>query len=236
MMLSNTFTTLMLICCLVLILETTNGFNTNNIVLGPISSSLSIKPYLISSTSITSQQQQLNNVLSIQQDNIICHQQTESPSSQVLSLFHGINHDESIISSSSSFISSLSSSLLLQSNSGEDGILLNGLILLPGILFVTIAVGAFVYANVFITPEIIEANEQMRNEQREIQIRKLVDLVQSHLAVSNQNIEELRYPLEEAFGMSIEEYIVDVLEENPNTTIHYTSADRDLAQLLKTDG
>ena len=235
-MCSNTFTTLMLIC-LILILETTNGLLNFNTVLDPMSSSLSIKPYLIPSTRITSQQQrQLNHFFSIQQDNIISHQQAESPSSLVFSLFDGINHDDSIISSSSSFISPLSSSLLLQSKSAEDGILLNGLILLPGILFVIIAVGVFVYANVFITPEIVEANEQMRNEQREVQIRKLVDLVQSDLAVSNQNIEELRYPLEEAFGMSIEEYIVDVLEENPNTTIHYTSADRDLAQLLKTDG
>ena len=54
-------------------------------------------------------------------------------------------------------------------------------------------------------------------------------------------IEELRFPLEEAFGMTIEEYIIDVTNTETATQtstdetshiIHYANADRDLAELL----
>lgn len=230
-MLIITFIALVL-CSLGLILETTNGFSVHAITTQTTSV---VKPYLASTVDTNvfagqQQQQQLLNRVFLNQDDI--RQQSESSSSfQLFSLFDNA-HDIS-----SSLISS-SSSLLQSENSSGDGS--NGLIL-PGIVL-TIAIGTFVYANVFITPEIIEANEQMRMDTREIEVRKLIELVQKshHLGEDEQqegttkNLEELRYPLEQAFGMTIEDYIVDVLENPNNTTVMpYVNADQDLAALLK---
>jgi hypothetical protein len=112
-------------------------------------------------------------------------------------------------------------------------------LILPG-LFLFLAIGAFLYANVVFTPEIIENMEQMRMENRKAEVQKLMALVAAHSKKkkndgdgddSSSSLEELRFPLEEAFGMTVEEYIVDV--QNPNALIPYASADRDLAELLK---
>jgi hypothetical protein len=123
---------------------------------------------------------------------------------------------------------SFASLLLSSSQEGESSVTISGLIV-PGI-FLTLAIGAFLYANVVFTPEIIENTEQMRLENREAEVRKLMALVTAHKN-DGKDVEELRLALEEAFGMTVEEYIVDV--KNPNALTPYAGSDDDLAELLK---
>lgn len=89
-------------------------------------------------------------------------------------------------------------------------------------------VAAFVYANAVYTPEIMENSTKMRLQAREIDLKKLVDAIEQHQA-ENRDLEELRRPLEESFGVTIEEYVTNVEKKKSELT----SADESLAQLLK---
>ena len=110
----------------------------------------------------------------------------------------------------------------------EDGGDLGGLLLGPvGLLFL-LAAGAFVYANVVYTPEIIAANEQMRLENREIEIQKLLAAVQQHQN-EDKDLEELRLPIETSFGMTVGEYVSKVESGEDG----FADADRKLANILK---
>ena len=110
----------------------------------------------------------------------------------------------------------------------EDGGDLGGLLLGPvGLLFL-LAAGAFVYANVVYTPEIIAANEQMRLENREIEIQKLLAVVQQHQN-EDKDLEELRLPIETSFGMTVGEYVSKVESGEDG----FADADRKLANILK---
>ena len=107
-----------------------------------------------------------------------------------------------------------------------------------------LAAGAFLYANVVYTPEIIAANQEMRLQVREAEIQKLLAVVLQH-KTDGLDLEELRVPLEASFGTTVEEYVAKVDEENvsPSTTTRttvavdlkkFTSADEELADILRT--
>jgi translation initiation factor 1 (eIF-1/SUI1) len=98
--------------------------------------------------------------------------------------------------------------------------------LLGAVLLLTI--GAFAYANAVYTPEILENSTQVRLQLRETQVRKLLVVVQNHDA-NGLDLEELRRPLEESFGMTIEEYVANVTTKK----MEVTSADESLAEVLK---
>eukprot|EP00980_Cylindrotheca_fusiformis_P008003 scaffold1706_cov116-Cylindrotheca_fusiformis.AAC.6 len=91
-----------------------------------------------------------------------------------------------------------------------------------------VAIGAFVYANVVYTPEILENSVEMRLQLREVQVQKLLTVVQTHIA-NGLDLEDLRRPLEDTFGTTIEEYVADVDAKR----IEVTSADQSLAEVLK---
>ena len=107
-----------------------------------------------------------------------------------------------------------------------------------------LAAGAFLYANVVYTPEIIAANQEMRLQVREAEMQKLLAVVLQH-KTDGLDLEELRVPLEASFGTTVEEYVAKVDEENvsPSTTTRttvaadlkkFTSADEELADILST--
>jgi hypothetical protein len=104
--------------------------------------------------------------------------------------------------------------------------------LAPGILL--LAAGAFLYANVVYTPEIIENTVEMKLEIREVQIRKLLSVVQQHQQDGLDLDAELRAPLEEAFRMTIEEYVSSVdKDRNSDEKSNFAAADEELADALR---
>lgn len=91
-----------------------------------------------------------------------------------------------------------------------------------------LAIGAFAYANAVYTPEILENSTQMRLQLREVEVQKLLAVVRNHEA-NGLDLEDLRRPLEETFGTTIEEYVSNVAAKK----IEVTSADESLAEVLK---
>jgi hypothetical protein len=113
----------------------------------------------------------------------------------------------------------------------EDGGGIGGYVF-PGV-FLLLAAGAFLYANVVYTPEIIAANEQMKLESREVEIRKLLSAVQQHKQ-DGLDLEDLRIPLEASFGMTIEEYVSKVDDSKDSMgNSNFTSADEHLADVFR---
>lgn len=101
------------------------------------------------------------------------------------------------------------------------------------------AIGAFVFANVAYTPEIMEGAQEMRQSNREVEIRKLVNAVRSHTDEGNEPA-ELRLPLETALGKTLEDYAaaVDLSSGDNDDTgggdyLIVTAADKDLAKAIK---
>jgi len=99
------------------------------------------------------------------------------------------------------------------------------------------SVGAFVYANIVYTPEILEGAKDIRRSERdrvrEAEIQKLLNAVQSHEKGGN-DIAELRVPLETALGKTLEDYVRAVLEpgSDDNDSL-FTASDTELATILK---
>jgi hypothetical protein len=107
-----------------------------------------------------------------------------------------------------------------------------GAYLAPGILF--LAAGAFLYANVVYTPEIMENNVEMKLEIREVQIRKLLSVVRQHQQDGLDLDAELRAPLEGAFRMTIQEYVSSIDQDrNSDEKSNFTRADEELADALR---
>lgn len=114
--------------------------------------------------------------------------------------------------------------------SAEEGI--NTVLLIPGV-FLLGGVAAFIYANVVYTPEIIEGMELMRLEDREVEVQQLLEVFQEHQQ-DGKDLEELRKPLEQTFGMTVEEYVAKV--DGGKTSLEpseFTSADETLADILR---
>ncbi len=104
--------------------------------------------------------------------------------------------------------------------------------LLLGLGFVA-SIAAFVFANVVYTPEILEGAKDLRREERQEEISKILEAVRTH----DGDVSELRVPLETALGKSLEEYIGAVLDESKDDDEYslYTATDTELATLLKQD-
>lgn len=104
--------------------------------------------------------------------------------------------------------------------------------LLLGLGFVA-SIAAFVFANVVYTPEILEGAKDLRREERQEEISKILEAVRTH----DGDVSELRVPLETALGKSLEEYIgavLDVKDDDDNDEYSlYTATDTELARLLK---
>jgi len=109
-----------------------------------------------------------------------------------------------------------------------------GLIGTIGVILSIAAIGGFLFANIVYTPEIMKGAEQLRQSNREIEIRKLLVAIHNHEENGNELV-ELRLPLETALGTTLEEYIIAV-ESNlskETTDKAFTTADQDLANILK---
>lgn len=94
------------------------------------------------------------------------------------------------------------------------------------------AIGAYVFANVVYTPEILEGARDLRIAERETEIRKILQAIETH----EGEMVELKVPLETALGKPLEEYVQSVLEDgsdNNNTDFAPTAADMELATILK---
>ncbi|MGK3734299.1 MAG: hypothetical protein ACI8RD_007835 [Bacillariaceae sp.] len=113
-----------------------------------------------------------------------------------------------------------------------------------GIILSTAAVGAFIFANIVYTPEIVKGAQQLRQSNREIEIRKLLAAVHSHCQEDGNELVELRLPIETALGTTLEEYITAVESESESnlnlnlssketTDRAFTTADQDLVIILK---
>jgi hypothetical protein len=118
----------------------------------------------------------------------------------------------------------------------------NPLMILSGLVFVG-GVGAFLYANVVFTPEIVENAKNLRQEQRNIEISQLIDVVNGYLD-AGKDLEELRVPLETALGgTKLEEYIVEIHRKKDQSTkatvkdddslAVFCEAENELAAILK---
>ena len=99
-------------------------------------------------------------------------------------------------------------SLLLSSN-GNDSAL--GWIGLPALVLL-LAVAAFVYANVTYTSEIRQASDELRWQQRQDEISKIITMVGP-----NKDVAELRRPLEAALGMTLEQYLEQRRQQQNNS-------------------
>lgn len=115
--------------------------------------------------------------------------------------------------------------------------------LVPSVLLVAtvaVALGGFVYANLQYTPEILHGAEQIRKEERELEVLKLVAAMvveeKGQKGTSSQT-ESLRMPLEAALGITLEEYVAAVQvppnEERSDGPV-FTPADKELAKLVAT--
>jgi hypothetical protein len=121
------------------------------------------------------------------------------------------------------------SGMLLSSDGPEFGRLVTGIL---GLVLVA-SVGAFVFANVVYTPEILEGAKDLRRSEREAEIRKLLKAVQSH-EKGGKDLTELRVPLETALGKTLEDYVRAVLEPGSDANdALFTAADMELATMLK---
>lgn len=129
---------------------------------------------------------------------------------------------------------------ILQANGMEtsDSLVIVGVFLLG-------AVSAFVYANLVYTPEIIEANAELRLENRQFQIEQLVAVVEENLEeCEDENdekdaIEKLRKPLEAALNSTLEDYVKQVtddvvadLDDDDDSVRKFSGADTQLASML----
>ena len=96
------------------------------------------------------------------------------------------------------------------------------------------SIGAFVFANVVYTPEILEGAKDLRRSERETEISKILQAVQAHIT-NGKDVNELRIPLETALGKSLEDYVTAVLESENDDEYYsvYTTTDHELATLLK---
>ena len=124
-------------------------------------------------------------------------------------------------------IHDIDSSIILSTADSSFG----GLVGILG-LGLSAAVGAFIFANIVYTPEIVQGAQLLRQSNREIEIRKLLEAVHSHQADGNALI-ELRLPLETALGTTLEEYIIAVESGLEDIDITFTTADQDLVNILK---
>jgi hypothetical protein len=121
------------------------------------------------------------------------------------------------------------SGMLLSSDGPEFGRLVTGIL---GLVLVA-SVGAFVFANVVYTPEILEGAKHIRRSERDAEIRKLLTALQSH-EKGGKDLMELRVPLETALGKTLEDYVLAVLEQGPDVNdALFTAADKELATMLK---
>ena len=83
------------------------------------------------------------------------------------------------------------------------------------------------------TPEIIKANEQMRLENRELEIAKLLKVVEE--GDSSNSLAEIRPALELALGRTLEEYVAQVQQtKQDGGDITWTDSDVKLASVLET--
>lgn len=127
-----------------------------------------------------------------------------------------------------SSIQTMNNSLLLST----EGSVFGGLSVII-ILGFAVAVGAFVFANVVYTPEIVQGAQELRQSNRAEEIRKLLQAVRNHLAGGNE-LTELKVPLETALGTTLEEYVKEVeTTAEDDTSSFLTTADRDLVKILK---
>ncbi|KAG7351119.1 hypothetical protein IV203_010479 [Nitzschia inconspicua] len=108
-------------------------------------------------------------------------------------------------------------------------------IMFAGLVFAT-AVGIFAYANLVLTPEIVEGASLIRQENRQMEVQRLIDAVNSHVAKGN-DLEDLRIPLEAALGVPLETYVEVLDEEGYMTDIQgfppLGEADQTLAFIIK---
>lgn len=109
-----------------------------------------------------------------------------------------------------------------------------GLVGKIGLILSSAAIGGFLFANIVYTPEILKGAEQLRQSNREIEIRKLLVAIHTHEENGNELV-ELRLPLETALGTTLEDYImaVDSSLSKETTDQAFTTADQDLANILK---
>lgn len=138
-------------------------------------------------------------------------------------------------SESSAFLTADNAMLAFTDEGGSSNSIIGSIFpsIFGGILL--LAVGAFLYANVVYTPEIIEQSEKTRLGNREIEMRKLLEFVQTESKGNDSLLEELRSPLEQAFGMTIEEYVSKVDNEKRTSPDQpaFANADAELANVLR---
>ncbi len=111
-------------------------------------------------------------------------------------------------------------------------------ILIPTVFFLG-AISAFLYANIVYTPEIVENAERIRQEIRNEEMEKLLEVVEQHINEGN-DMEELRKPLEVALNRTIEDYVDSVSKRDRNTELlsgartfsYFTDTDTRLASVL----
>lgn len=132
------------------------------------------------------------------------------------------------IEAATSRIHSIDCSIIL--STGDSGF--GGLVGILGLAGLSAAVGAFIFANIVYTPEIVQGAQMLRQSNREIEIRKLLEAIHSH-QVNGNALLELRLPLETALGTTLEEYIVAVESNLEDTDTTFTRADQDLVNALK---
>ena len=114
-------------------------------------------------------------------------------------------------------------------------------------VFLLGTITAFLYANMVYTPEIIENAERIRQEIRQEEIQRLLEVVQQHVNEGN-DLEELRHPFEVALNMKIDNYVewasnggrgfdsaVPTAGDNTNPPYYVTDADTRLASFLKSN-
>jgi len=88
----------------------------------------------------------------------------------------------------------------------------DALFLVP-LSLIVLAIGVFLYANQTYTPEILQVNQEMRNEQKKQEVRKLAEVVQEG------DLSSLRPALEETLGMSLEDYVEEQGSEPELVTV-----------------
>lgn len=83
------------------------------------------------------------------------------------------------------------------------------------------AIGVFAYANLVLTPEILEGAASMRQEKRDSEIQRLIAVVHNHTE-QRKSFSELRIPLEVALGVSLETYLEAVEEKDDGWDVQGT--------------
>jgi hypothetical protein len=109
----------------------------------------------------------------------------------------------------------------------------NALVVAFPMLALISAAAVFAYANVAYTSEILEEASSIRQENRELEVRKLIEAIHKHVTEGNK-FEDLRAPLETALGVeALEEYMDQVLSRYETTDAPYGEADIELAQSIR---